>query len=348
MSIYTLLASTAVTGNTRLWVLDENLPFDAVGQLGLTPEHTVLSNRFDIHQHISDHTPATSRFSDFQFADLSLRTFEVIYYRVSKERPITNKVLNQCAQALSIGGTLVIAGEKGDGIKGYYEKTVKQLGFYGQLEKHNNNYRARLTRTNSSTTQLDDKQYDQLREVGRDDMGTYISKPGVYGWNKIDEGSKLLRQALLEITSDRNPEQHSFALDLGSGYGFLSVGLVQAGFQNIWATDNNAAAIAATRATLETNNCTGFTVIPDDCGQSIQQSMQCIVCNPPFHQGFDVASSLTEKFVLNAKHLLSPKGVALFVVNAFIPLEKVAQPYFDSITCLVNNRKFKVICLRNR
>jgi 16S rRNA (guanine1207-N2)-methyltransferase len=58
-----------------------------------------------------------------------------------------------------------------------------------------------------------------------------------------------------------------------------------------------------------------------------------------------VDGDMSSKFLVNTKRLLSHKGRALFVVNAFIPLAQKAQKYFTSVDEIGNNGSFKVIAL---
>ena len=83
--------------------------------------------------------------------------------------------------------------------------------------------------------------------------------------------------------------------------------------------------------------------ILDDCAGQLEGSFDLIVCNPPFHQGFEVEGDLTDRFLAAANRLLEPSGKAVFVVNAFISLEKKAASYFQQVDTLANNRSFKVI-----
>jgi 16S rRNA (guanine1207-N2)-methyltransferase len=71
-----------------------------------------------------------------------------------------------------------------------------------------------------------------------------------------------------------------------------------------------------------------------------------VICNPPFHQGFDVEAELTTRFLQAARDRLARNGTALFVVNQFIPLERKAQPLFKSVHEICRARGFKVIALR--
>ena len=65
----------------------------------------------------------------------------------------------------------------------------------------------------------------------------------------------------------------------------------------------------------------------------------------PFHQGFKTDSRLTEKFLKSAAQHLKPSGRALFVVNQFVPLEKLAQPAFARCDKIFEANGFKLVVL---
>lgn len=351
MEIYALIDQQANLARNqqvparRCWILDENFSIAWQAALQLSPNDCVLSNRFDVTRQLQDRIEAC-HFCDFDFDVFGSNAPQVLLYRASKERPVTNRVLNMAASHLNANGQLVLAGNKDEGIKGYVQKACAHLGFTGKLKKFGNCYCAVLHKNQEVSAHLDDKNYSDFQTIAEDDLGQYISKPGVYGWNKIDQGSKLLRECFLEEVSPQLTQKQS-AIDLGCGYGYLTVALEAAGFQKIYATDNNAAAISATIATLQANGVTQYKVYPGDAGDCFAEPADLVICNPPFHQGFEVQASLTEKFVKATARLTAPRGTALLVVNAFIPIEKYAKQEFASLQILANNRSFKVLRLQH-
>ena len=82
-----------------------------------------------------------------------------------------------------------------------------------------------------------------------------------------------------------------------------------------------------------------------DCAQGIKKSFDLVLCNPPFHQGFSVENQLTERFLAAAAKHLAPHGLAYFVVNQFIPLERKAADYFKRCEKINHNGQFKILRL---
>ena len=73
--------------------------------------------------------------------------------------------------------------------------------------------------------------------------------------------------------------------------------------------------------------------------------MDIIVCNPPFHHGFDHDKALIIHFVRASLALLTNKGIAFFVVNAFIPLPNVVAQESGHCELLAHESGFKVYCI---
>ena len=86
-------------------------------------------------------------------------------------------------------------------------------------------------------------------------------------------------------------------------------------------------------------------VVADAVARQLAPGFDLILCNPPFHQGFSVDAALTDKFLRQTRRLLSAGGVAVFVVNQFIPLERAAEKYFRRIETAARNQSFKLIRL---
>nr|WP_246386825.1 methyltransferase [Litorivivens lipolytica] len=284
--------------------------------------------------------------------DCSLNDFELgeyqgirrIYYRVSKEKPLVHHCINQALALLPPGGELVLSGEKGDGIKTYYDKARALVGAEKSLKKLKGNaFLGRIVKQSEPSGLLDDSDYCSLRPITDSPAPGLFSKPGVYGWQKIDRGSALLIEALQALKPD--PERVQTLLDLGCGYGYLSVLAHQLLPQTrIVATDNNAAAIAACQQNFAEHAIKGE-VVAADCAQGIEQSFDCVLCNPPFHKGFDVHGDLTRLFLERAAERLKPGGRALFVVNQFIALEQKAEGLFARSERVLEGQGFKVLLL---
>lgn len=342
------LATHPSTNTTPLiWCTDEN----ALNAIPSLPHTNVrlFTNRWDIAEQARLHA-LTTEFSDFDFSALQESTIAGFFYRISKEKPLVHHILNHAWRCLMVEGTLYLAGFKNDGIKTYVEKIAQRMGCEKAISKQGQIYTAKLVKKAPfhAEQQLDTNDYSRARPIATDSGLLLVSKPGLFGWNKIDAGSELLIGELPKVLANL-PSPRS-ALDLGCGYGYLTVAAAgAAGTASIeqWIlTDNNAGALALAAQNLANNHIRGD-VVAGDAGSTIRDKVDLILCNPPFHQGFSLDADLTDKFLASAKRLLGPNGLALFVVNQFIPLERKAAPLFRRVEKLLDNGSFKVICLRH-
>ena len=334
----------AAGNGSRLWIADENTLH---GLSAVTAAHDIalITNRFDVAQRARELGFAT-QFSDFSFSTLEADSIQTAVYRVSKEKPVVHHIINEARRFLAPGGELVLAGLKNEGIKTYIDK-AKQLFGNGVARKVGNVYTGNLVKRDCARTSaaLDDKNYAQLRLIRTSQLDFY-SKPGLFGWDKVDQGSAFLVERLPGIISAA-PGPPASLLDLGCGYGYLSIMTRDMPLGRRTATDNNAAALLAMQENAN-HYAMQVEVVADDCAGGVAPDFDLILCNPPFHQGFSVDAQLTDKFLRQTSRLLAAQGMAVFVVNQFIPLERAAEKYFKRIEIAARNKSFKLIRLALR
>jgi len=341
------------TGKTTLCIADENLLTD-IQRLQQHPQLALISNRWDVTQR-AQAAGLNCQFSDMDFSAIADASVEQVVYRVSKEKPLVNHVIRQAFRLLMLGGQLHISGEKGDGTKTYIEKAGKLFGGKVPAQKNGSFYLGSLVKKQAQADSkalkaLDDKHYHELRAIGELAGQPLYSKPGQFGWNKLDRGSELLISVADKYLSQMRNRPKSL-LDLGCGYGYLTLNsLAWDSIERRTATDNNAAALLSVTRNSQQHPAP-IQVVADDCGESIIEKFDLVLCNPPFHQGFDVEGGLTNKFLKRMYAALNKGGVALVVTNLFIPLEHKACNLFGKhngfvkVDILEDNGAFKVIAL---
>jgi 16S rRNA (guanine1207-N2)-methyltransferase len=150
------------------------------------------------------------------------------------------------------------------------------------------------------------------------DLGVTLCAHGAaFAGNKVDRGTRALLAALPQAVPDA-----ATAVDLGCGTGLLAVALAAArpGLA-VLATDQSAAAVASTRATVDANGLTGrITVTRDDAASAVPDgSVDLVVCNPPFHLGVAVHAAAAERVFAAAGRVLRPGGELWCVYNSHLP-----------------------------
>lgn len=319
-----------------LWVLDEH---GAAAALPPPSAHVaVLSNRLDVATAMRQgHWQVT--FSDYEFTPWPTASLDAVFFRLAKEKAVVHHVINAAAERLAPGGRLVLSGGKQQGIKTYAQQAARRLGGALDFRKMGKDYLAVVTRGAALGEPLDDREYTRLRLAVTDDGLQFYSKPGLYGWDKVDAGSAMLVQHLDDFVSGAAPRS---VFDLGCGYGYLSVHAWRRfAPERIVACDNNAAALLVAAKNFERHGIHGE-VVAADCAEGISETFDLVLCNPPFHQGFGIERDLTERFVAAARRLTAVNGVAAFVTNAFIPIERVASDHFREVVRVAEDGRFKL------
>ncbi len=299
----------------------------------------VITNRFDVARRMQS-SGFGCDLNDFVLpADLPER----VYYRVSKEKALVHNLINEVLSGMPVGGHLALSGFKSDGAKTYIEKASQMVGSAKSIKKlAGGALLASIHKHKQPETRLDDSDYHTLRSISTEPP--LYSKPGVYGWKKIDSGSALLAEQLITI-AEAHPQPIENVLDIGCGYGYLSV-MAKQYFPaaRIVATDNNVTALLACEKNFALHAIDGE-VLADDCGAALTQQFDLVVCNPPFHKGFDIHGDLTLQFLQSAKARLKRGGLAVFVVNQFIGLEQRAASLFASCQAVAERDGFRVYSL---
>ena len=341
-----LQQASQITG-PQLLIADENLK-GAPLHLLLEQDITLITNRFDIGEQA--HAAGLNyHFSDFDFSSLTDSSFDQLLYRVSKEKPVTHHIINSAQRLLKQEGNLVLAGEKNDGVKTYTDKACRYFGSTTKPKKQGTTYISVISNQQRSVVPLlDDCNYSQLRSCITIQDQKLFSKPGLFGWNKVDQGSAFLADVLTEFFQHLGAEPKQI-LDLGCGYGYLSLMASKHTNAPIVATDNNAAAIAACSKNFSEFGVRGE-VVAGNCADNINEKFDAVLCNPPFHQGFNTDNVLTQCFVDSSYQHLNQGGKALFVANRFVPIERCAERLFKTgnIEKIAENKSFKLLLLSKK
>ena len=324
-----------------LWFSDENILRQLPDATSWLHKPRLITNRWDIFQQ-AQQAGFPVEFGDFDVRQLLDASVDHIFYRISKEKAVTHHLINESHRLLKADGRLWLSGQKNEGIKTYVEKAAALFGGDKNIRKDGMSYSSQLRKNTSSGNLLEADNYASLRPCLEIAGQLIYSKPGQFGWNKVDQGSEFL---IAEISARLADKPVTRCLDLGCGYGYLTIASRNFPISSRLLTDNNAAALITAKYNCEQLDIAAE-VTPSDAGQELSPGFDLILCNPPFHQGFSVDGDLTDKFLRNTQRLLAHNGVAYFVVNQFIPLEKKAENLFKFVTLIAQNKSFKLVEVR--
>jgi 16S rRNA (guanine1207-N2)-methyltransferase len=168
--------------------------------------------------------------------------------------------------------------------------------------------------------------------------GGFLSRPGVFAWDRIDAASTLLAEHLPGNLRGQ-------VADLGAGWGYLAM-QVLARCPDVTALDlyeADARALELARANLQAAR------VPvafhwHDVAAGLPRRYDAIVSNPPFHaQGRDERPDLGRAFIAAAAAALQPGGRLYLVANRHLPYEAVLDASFGSVRMLAQREGFKVV-----
>ncbi len=175
--------------------------------------------------------------------------------------------------------------------------------------------------------------------------GRFSSRPGVFAWDRIDPASKLLAEHF-------PADLRGHAADLGAGYGYLSVELLQR-CPAIAAIDLYEAEARALE--LARDNLAREQVAPampqvaldfrwHDVTTGLLRSYDVIVSNPPFHaQGSAHRPDIGRRFIAAGAGALKPGGRLWLVANRHLPYESVLDASFGSVRIVAQRDGFKIV-----
>lgn len=168
--------------------------------------------------------------------------------------------------------------------------------------------------------------------------GEFKSQPGIFGWDKIDAGSKLLLSCL--------PEFKGVGADFGCGYGYLSRAVLEKSpaIRTLHCADADMRAVEACRQNLEGQHMrAAFHWLDLSKPEGLPfDGLDFIVMNPPFHEGKAVDSDIGAAFIVSASKVLRRGGHLWLVANRHLPYEQALQTAFAHVEPAGQGNGFKV------
>ena len=230
---------------------------------------------------------------------------------------------------LAPGSRLVCAGANDDGAASLEKQVGKAFGLADTLSK----FHSRVFWLDKGERAPPDywQKLATLQPVGD---GSFLSQPGIFSWDHIDDGSALLARHLPDDLAGR-------VADFGCGWGYLSREVLRSSaVTHLDLADAEHRAIEAARANV-TDPRASFHWL-DLTKEEAPAIYDTIVCNPPFHVGRAAEPGLGQKIIEAAARALKPGGRFYVVANRGLPYEPLLKANFASFATLADNNKFRV------
>lgn len=280
------------------------------------------------------------------------RRYPLVMILPSRQREEARSLLARAVQAVAPGGRVLACVSNNQGAKSAQADLSRLVGPVGHLSKH------KCRAFWSAPLQLDGEgstvdrallqqwsSLDQPRPVAG---GRFLSRPGVFAWDRIDPASALLAE---HFPADLG----GHAADLGAGFGYLSVELLERcpGIRqlDVYEADRRALELARTNLDPMTAQRTPALVADyqwHDVSAGVGDARyDVIVTNPPFHTrgGID-RPDIGRSFIAVAARALKPGGQLWLVANRHLPYESVLDESFGSVRIVAQRDGFKVVHAR--
>src|SRR5256714_3994651 len=162
--------------------------------------------------------------------------------------------------------------------------------------------------------------------------------PSVFAQGKLDEGTRLLIEALQVQPADE-------ALDIGCGAGYLGLHIArQANQGHVTMVDASLVTLALAQRNITESGLPNIDVLPSDGAQAVlPRRFDLVATNPPLHQGGIQTTEIAERFIREAAHVLRPQGRFYLVANRFLKYEPTLKAHFNNVTEVGGNTRFKVL-----
>lgn len=273
--------------------------------------------------------------ADVQLADgaVAVEEYDLVLSHLPRGRAVVEGLIQGAVAALRPSGRLYIVAHKRAGVKSAIACAARLLGQAGVVRQKQGYHVALAVKKQTQT--LAASQESQFEIVLDGVPTTLVSRPGVFAWDRLDDGTAALIHAM-EIQPGEN------VLDLGCGAGLLALAAARRGGQAV-AVDADLRAVESARHTLAANGVAGEALM-SDCAQAVlERRFDVVLCNPPFHQGVGVAYDVARQMLRDAAAVLRPGGRFYLVSNAFIRYEREVGGCFTRFKELFDDRRYRVL-----
>lgn len=162
------------------------------------------------------------------------------------------------------------------------------------------------------------------------------TQPGIFSWDRIDEGSALLLEHLGALAGT--------GADFGCGLGLLSRAALarNADIALVHGIDLDARAIRATGRNVDEG--ARLQLHWHDVAQPLGFSgLDFVLMNPPFHSGGQDDVALGRLFLRRGREALRVGGTLWMVANRHLPYEAELAALFARVEAVAQGARFKVL-----
>ncbi len=266
-------------------------------------------------------------------------SFDLVLSHLPRGKDVQQELIRGAAWVLRPGGRFYFVAHKRAGVKGTVAYASEIFGRCGVVRQKKGYHVAMTIRPPNLAPSPPLESY-VARTITLDGIDTtLVSKPGLFAWDRLDDGTAALIDVMEIEPSDR-------VLDLGCGTGLA--GLVAARRTSegqVVLADADVRAVEAARRTMTANGIGNAEVTLSDCASALFDSepFDVVITNPPFHQGLGVNYEVAQQFVRDAARMLRSGGRLFLVANRFLRYDDLILEAFGDLTIAHADQRYRVL-----
>ena len=274
--------------------------------------------------------------------NLEAASFDTVVIFMAKARAEMDLRLALARWLAKAGGSLVLVGEKREGIAGASRqlRTVAPDASKLDSARHCQLWQGKNTQPLSAFELEDWRQWSPVSCAGV--AFELAALPGIFSQGELDAGTAMLLESLAQT-----PLRAERVLDFACGAGVIGTWL------QCWQRENGRSptpvdgvdvqfqAVTCARATYQRAGAEGE-ILASDGLSGVDGSWSAVVTNPPFHSGVRTDTSMTENFLRSVSSHLRSRGELRLVANSFLPYENLIQRFIGPVEKLVQDRRYTV------
>jgi 16S rRNA (guanine1207-N2)-methyltransferase len=240
------------------------------------------------------------------------------------------------AEALArtrVGGTIMVAGGKTDGIASLRKRVGDLLPLAGSASKHHGVvFWIERPEAGAAADAI-----EALTPAPTVADGRFRTAPGGFSADAVDNGSRLLADSL-------PPDLKGAVADFCAGWGYLSVRLAELpGVASIDLYEADHASLEAARLNLAGARPQTAFHWQDLAAEPVAQRHDTVVMNPPFHQGRAAEPDVGLAMIRAAHGALKSRGRLFVVANRGLPYEAELKRLFNNVRELALQGGYRVM-----